>query len=73
MLHLVFNGIIFGVLLSFLIGPVFFVLLETSIKKGLVQAIFLDIGVLLSDILYLLASFYVAKEINQIFNSRDFC
>jgi len=72
MLHLVFNGIIFGVLLSFLIGPIFFVLLETSIKKGLVQAIFLDIGVLLSDILYLLASFYVAKEINQWLNDNSF-
>jgi len=72
MLHLVFNGIIFGVLLSFLIGPIFFILLETSIKKGIVQAIFLDIGVLLSDILYLLASFYVAKEINQWLIANSF-
>jgi len=72
MLHLVFNGVIFGVLLSFLIGPIFFILLETSIKKGIVQAIFLDIGVLLSDVLYLLASFYVAKEINQWLIANSF-
>ena len=58
--------------MSFLIGPVFFVLLETSITKGPRHAIFLDIGVLLSDILYLLASFYVAKEINEWLTENSF-
>ena len=58
------KGILFGILLSFIVGPVFFVLLETSIKKGIRHAIFLDIGVLFSDILYLIASFFFAQEIN---------
>ncbi len=62
---ILFHGILFGVILSFLIGPMFFVLLETSIKKGVRHAIFLDIGVLLSDVLYLIASFFFAQEIND--------
>ena len=72
MINIIFNGVLFGVLLSFLIGPVFFVLIETSLNKGVRHAIFLDIGVLLSDILYLIASFYVAKEINEWLNENSF-
>jgi threonine/homoserine/homoserine lactone efflux protein len=41
-----------GLLLSFLIGPVFFVLLETSIRRGVRAAIALDLGVLVSDLTY---------------------
>ena len=52
-------------LLSFLIGPVFFVLLETSIKKGAKHAILIDIGVLLSDVLYLLTAYFFAETITE--------
>ena len=58
------NGILFGLLLSFLIGPAFFILIETSISKGFRAAFFFDIGILFSDAIYLLASFFVAQEIN---------
>jgi threonine/homoserine/homoserine lactone efflux protein len=50
----------------------FFVLLETSIKKGVRHAIFLDIGVLLSDVLYLTASFFFAQEINDKLNENPY-
>ena len=43
-----------GFLLSVMIGPVFFVLLETSITKGIKSALALDFGVLLSDVMYVL-------------------
>ena len=58
------NGILFGLLLSFLIGPAFFILIETSISKGFRAAFFFDVGILFSDAIYLLASFFVAQEIN---------
>ena len=66
------KGVLFGILLSFIVGPVFFVLLETSIKKGIRHAIFLDIGVLFSDILYLIASFFFAQEINTSLNENNY-
>lgn len=65
---IILNGILFGMLLSILIGPVFFILLETSIKKGPRHAIFIDIGVLLSDVLYLIAAFFFSEKINQSIN-----
>ena len=42
-----------GFFLSFMIGPVFFVLLETSALKGFRAAIVFDLGVILADILFL--------------------
>ncbi len=46
-----------GISLSFLIGPVFFVLLETSATKGVRAAIVLDLGVILADILFISIAF----------------
>jgi len=66
------NGILFGLLLSFLFGPAFFLLLETSIKKGFKSAFFLDIGILLSDAIYLLAAFFVAEKINIWLTNNDY-
>jgi|TARA_Y100000385_G_scaffold287700_2_gene352510 threonine/homoserine/homoserine lactone efflux protein len=58
------KGILFGIMISFMLGPAFFILIETSIKKGFRSAIFLDLGILLSDAIYLLAAFFVAEKIN---------
>ena len=61
---IILHGVLFGLLLSFLLGPAFFILIETSISKGFKTAFFFDLGILVSDAIYLLASFFVAKEIN---------
>ena len=41
-----------GFILSFSFGPLFFILLETSISKGLKQAFFMDLGVAFSDFVF---------------------
>ncbi len=72
MASILLNGVLFGVLLSFLIGPVFFVLLETSIKKGIKEALFIDLGVLLSDVLYLIAAYFFAQKILESLNENSY-
>tara|TARA_B100001250_G_C19490930_1_gene653045 strand:+ start:118 stop:750 length:633 start_codon:yes stop_codon:yes gene_type:complete len=47
-----------GIVLSFTIGPVFFTVLETSISKGVKAAIFLDIGVVVSDVVFFVIAFF---------------
>ena len=47
------NGIPLGFFLSFMIGPVFFVLLETAITKGFRSALFFDLGVILADVFFI--------------------
>jgi threonine/homoserine/homoserine lactone efflux protein len=46
-------GIPWGIFLSFMIGPVFFILLETSIIKGFRAAIVFDMGVVVGDIVFI--------------------
>lgn len=63
----IFTGIPFGFLLSFMIGPVFFILLETSITKGFRAALVFDIGVILGDIIFIgIAYFSSYKLIESI-------
>lgn len=49
-----------------MIGPVFFVLLETSIRKGVRAALALDLGVLISDVLYILIAYVFYSEVSAL-------
>ena len=63
MLDIILAAIPFGIILSFTIGPVFFVLLETSATKGFKSALIFDTGVILADILFILVAFYSTNTI----------
>tara|TARA_R110002167_G_scaffold231328_7_gene436569 strand:+ start:10274 stop:10960 length:687 start_codon:yes stop_codon:yes gene_type:complete len=52
-----------GFFLSFMIGPVFFVLLETSAIKGFRAAIVFDLGVILADILFITAAYFSSFQL----------
>lgn len=53
MINDILAGLPWGLVLSFMVGPVFFVLLETSITKGFRSAIVFDFGVVLGDIFFI--------------------
>jgi threonine/homoserine/homoserine lactone efflux protein len=48
------NGLQVGIVLAFLVGPVFFTIIQTSIERGFSRGTLVAIGVSLSDILYVL-------------------
>ncbi len=52
-----------GFLLSFMIGPVFFVLLETSATKGFRAGVSLDIGVIIADIVFLTFAYFISFQL----------
>lgn len=58
MLNEIITAIYLGALLSFLIGPVFFVLLETSATKGFRAAFMFNVGVITADILFILVAYF---------------
>ncbi len=66
MIDLIIKGIVTGFILSIMIGPVFFVLLETSIRRGVRSALALDLGVLLSDLLYILIAYVFYSEVSAL-------
>jgi threonine/homoserine/homoserine lactone efflux protein len=55
------NAILLGFGLAFMVGPVFFVLLETSVVKGIRAAIVFDFGVILSDSLFIFIAYHGSK------------
>ena len=61
----IFQAIGIGFLLSVMVGPVFFILLETSITKGVRASLYLDLGVFISDVIYILFAFIFAAQIKR--------
>tara|TARA_R110002020_G_scaffold212289_1_gene418741 strand:- start:43 stop:771 length:729 start_codon:yes stop_codon:yes gene_type:complete len=58
-----------GFLLAFLIGPVFFVLLETAALKGFRAALLFDLGVVSADIVFILIAYFSTNKLLQ--NLKD--
>lgn len=52
-----------GFFLSFMIGPVFFVLLETSAIKGFRAALAFDFGVILADVLFITVAYFSSFQL----------
>ncbi|MFN3752772.1 LysE family translocator [Flavobacterium sp.] len=61
----ILSAIPLGFFLSFMIGPVFFVLLETSVVKGFRAAVMFDLGVVLADIIFILIAFFSSYRLIQ--------
>ena len=53
MINDILTGLPWGLFLSFMVGPVFFILIETSITKGFRAAMAFDLGVVLGDIFFI--------------------
>ena len=64
----IWNGVVLGLLLATLIGPVFFSLIQTSIKKGPLPGLFMAVGISLSDISYIVLTYL---GVSQILNNDD--
>jgi threonine/homoserine/homoserine lactone efflux protein len=65
MIEDIITGIPLGIFLSFLVGPVFFVLLETSAVKGFRAAMVFDFGVVLADVLFIVIAYFSSYRLIQ--------
>ena len=65
MINDILSGIPWGIFLSFMIGPVFFILLETSIIKGFRAALVFDLGVVLGDIFFIAIAYLGSYRLIQ--------
>lgn len=63
MLNDILTAIPLGILLAFTIGPVFFVLLETSITKGFRAAMVFDLGVICGDLVFILIAYFSTNQL----------
>ncbi len=57
------NAIILGFFLSFMIGPVFFMLIQTSVLKGARAAIMFNVGVILGDVSFIIIAYLGSRHL----------
>lgn len=63
MLEIIFQAFLLGFFLAFTVGPVFFVLIETSILRGFRTALMFDFGVIFGDIVFILIAFFSTNSL----------
>ncbi len=64
MFELIFSAIGLGFMLSLVfIGPIFFLLIETSFSRGPKHALALDFGVVFADVLCIVAAYYASADL----------
>lgn len=63
MINDILKAIPIGISLAFMIGPVFFVLLHTSIVKGIRAAIVFNLGVVFGDIVFILMAYFGSHQL----------
>ncbi|WP_297979559.1 LysE family transporter [uncultured Capnocytophaga sp.] len=64
MIEGIFVAISLGIMLAFTIGPVFFILIETSITKGIRSALAFDLGAISGDIFFILLAYWGTSKLS---------
>ncbi|RAV98778.1 LysE family translocator [Pseudochryseolinea flava] len=57
-MDIISKGVVSGLVLALMIGPVFFTIIQTSIERGFSNGVFVAIGVSVSDAMYILISYF---------------
>ena len=71
MLELILSAVGLGIMLSLVfIGPIFFLLIETSFSRGPKHAITLDLGVVVADIICIVASYFASGDLVEIIDKH---
>lgn len=71
-MELFLQGLFIGLTLSFLAGPILFLLLQTGIQEGFRAGIMVGLGEWISDILFILFSYYAMNHLLRISESPYF-
>lgn len=62
MFEIVTKGVLFGLLLAVMLGPVFFALIQNSIIKGFKAGIYMALGIAVSDTSYIFLMYFSVKQ-----------
>lgn len=71
MLDPILNGVLWGFIVALLIGPVFFLIINTSLHRGFKYAAQVATGVMLSDALFIFVAYFGSSIVLVINNHRE--
>jgi threonine/homoserine/homoserine lactone efflux protein len=66
------EGIKIGLILSFMIGPIFFALVQTSVDEGFRAGLMVAVGIWVSDTSYVLGVYFGVSLLANIVNTQTF-
>jgi threonine/homoserine/homoserine lactone efflux protein len=67
MIEVITKGVLFGLLLAVMLGPVFFALIQNSIIKGFKAGIYMALGIAIADTAYIFLMYFSVK----LFENND--
>lgn len=70
MLSTLSDGILLGLFLSLAAGPIFFMLIQLGIERGVVAGMTLSAGVLLSDVFYVVLVYFGVEWLSELPNFK---
>ncbi len=65
MISVIINGVLFGLLLAVMLGPVFFALIQNSITKGLRPGLYMALGIAVADICYIFLMYFSVRHFSN--------
>lgn len=68
----ILNGVLFGLTLALMIGPVFFTILQTSLEKGFNKAVLVSLGVSTGDIGYILLTYFGLSQFMNLQANKEY-
>ncbi len=71
-MQLIIDGILLGLTLTILLGPIFVALTQTGIQKGARAGISVGTGIWTSDLLVIISSYVFIKQIDDLSNHPNF-
>ncbi len=71
MINTFFGGVLLGLILSITLGPAFFAIIQTSIDRGFKSALYIAVGISLSDIALIALSFLGISHIINFGNNQE--
>jgi len=64
-MDIILKGVLSGIVLAILVGPIFFTLIQTSVEYGFRAGFFVAIGISMSDMLYITISYLGLYQITE--------
>lgn len=71
-MNLILDGLLLGLTLAILLGPIFVALTQTGIQRGVRAGLSVGTGIWISDILVIVTAYFFIKEIDEIAQNKSF-
>ena len=71
-MNLILDGLLLGLTLAILLGPIFVALTQTGIQRGIRAGLSVGTGIWISDVLVIVTAYFFIKEIDEIAQNKSF-